>query len=178
MPVSLYFFVFWYKPFMYTFPLFFIGILENNKKVIWAQITLLSTYAQWNLLNRWSLTQCEWIILKRCSLQFASQTLRSYHRKSKKIVQVCFLALFVHKEYSSWRWTIASLRPHLAFPTWFLTICRVLLIKGSLNHCFYLGGIMHHRNQPANRFVLYARQKVKSVFESSGSSGRSLSRFQ
>ena len=141
-------------------PYFLLGFSKNNKKVIWEQITRLSTYVQRNLLNPWSLTQCEWIILKRRSLQFASQALRSYHRKSKKILQGCFLALFVPKEYASRRWTIASLRPHLAFPTWFLRICRVLLIKGSLNHCFYLGSIMYHRNQPANRFVLffYARR--------------------
>ena len=117
MPVSLYFLCFDISPLCIIPPCFLLGFSKNNKKVIWAQITRLSTYVQRNLLNPWSLAQCEWIIVKRRSLQFASQTLRSYHRKSKKIVQVCFLALFVHKEYASRKWTIASLRPHLAFPT-------------------------------------------------------------
>ena len=112
MPVSLFFFVFWYKPFMYTFPLFVIGILEKQQKG-----DMGANNPSLDVCSKESVVPLVSDAMRVNHSKFASQTLRSYHRKSKKNVQVCVLALLVHKEYASRRWTIASLTPHLTFLT-------------------------------------------------------------
>ena len=88
---------------MYTFPLFVIGILEKQQKGdMGANNPSLDVCSKESVVplvsDAMRVNHSKALFLAVCS-----QTLRSYHRKPKKIVRVCFLALFVHKEYTSRR---------------------------------------------------------------------------